>query len=149
MKMLKNEKGFTLIELVLVIVVLGILAAVATVQFGSITDNAKQASIDGSFGSFNGQLALAVNNIKKLPHDDNDLTTSFKLEVYDKVTITGGTVKKATLNPMCNAACTFWVYVDDNADDTCEVGEWKQQFIYSEATGAFTSAVKTTAGTCP
>ena len=61
MKILRNEKGFTLIELVLIIVILGILGAVATVQFGTITRDANIASLDGAGGPYGTQLALAVN----------------------------------------------------------------------------------------
>lgn len=67
MKTLKNQKGFTLIELVLVIVVLGLLAAAAVVQFGTITADARAASLQGAAGPYSAQLAIAVNSIKGLP----------------------------------------------------------------------------------
>jgi prepilin-type N-terminal cleavage/methylation domain-containing protein len=152
MKLLKNQSGFTLIELVLIIVVLGILAAVAMVQFGTITDDAKKAGLDGAFAPFNAQLALAVNTLKRLPHDDADATAaSFKLEVYDKVTIAGGTAKKKFINAaLCaNPNCDWRLYVDDDNDNTCEAGEWREDWRYQESTGAITNlAAKSTAGAC-
>lgn len=67
MKILRNEKGFTLIELVLIIIVLGLLAAVAIVQFGTITTDARNASLQGAVGPYSAQLAIAVNTVRGLP----------------------------------------------------------------------------------
>lgn len=67
MKMLKNEKGFTLIELVLTIVVLGVLAAFATIQFGTITTTSRDAALQGASGAVGAQLAVAINDLRGLP----------------------------------------------------------------------------------
>ncbi|MBF0125318.1 MAG: prepilin-type N-terminal cleavage/methylation domain-containing protein [Magnetococcales bacterium] len=45
------EAGFTLIELVMVIVILGILAAVATPKFTSLVDEAEKSAIKGVAGA--------------------------------------------------------------------------------------------------
>jgi len=66
-KELRSQAGFTLIELVIVIVVLGILGAVAMIQFGTITQDAKDASLKGMAGAYSAQLAIAVNTVKTLP----------------------------------------------------------------------------------
>ena len=45
-QIVKDEKGFTLIEIIAVLVIMGILAAVAIPKFFSMQDQAKQAAID-------------------------------------------------------------------------------------------------------
>ena len=40
-----NKQGFTLIELILVVVIVGILVAIATMAFGNYGDKAKNARI--------------------------------------------------------------------------------------------------------
>lgn len=47
---MRNERGFTLIELILVIVVLAIMAAVAIPKFIDIRGDAKRSAVQGSLG---------------------------------------------------------------------------------------------------
>lgn len=54
-----NQKGFTLIELVVVIVVLGILAAFAVPRFINVTQDARIASVDACAGSLRAAVSLA------------------------------------------------------------------------------------------
>ena len=56
---MKKQSGFTLIELVIVVVILGFLAVTAIPKFLDLTDQAKQANIEGMAGGFATGISLA------------------------------------------------------------------------------------------
>ncbi len=55
---MKKQLGFTLIELVIVVVILGFLAVTAIPKFIDLTDQAKQANIEGMAGGFATGVSL-------------------------------------------------------------------------------------------
>ena len=61
---IKNKKGFTLVEVIAVLVTLGILAAVAIPKFFDMQENARQKGLVSCIAILNGEAKLAfANNI--------------------------------------------------------------------------------------
>jgi len=54
----KKSEGFTLIEVIAVLVILGILAAVAVPKFMDLQEEARKKAIEGAFAAGGSQLAM-------------------------------------------------------------------------------------------
>jgi MSHA pilin protein MshA len=65
--MAMNKKGFTLIELVMIIVILGILAAVAIPRYIDLQSDAEDASIRGVYGNIMSTYGITIASIKTQP----------------------------------------------------------------------------------
>jgi MSHA pilin protein MshA len=87
---LKEQKGFTLIEIVMVIILLSILAAVAAPKFIDLTTEAHDAAIDGAFGAVNSALAIAIAKSKTVPDEDSAKNKNFEDLVYDNLDFSNG-----------------------------------------------------------
>ena len=62
-----NKKGFTLIELIMVIVILGILAAVAIPQYFNLQDDANEAAEKGIIGGVRAGIQTYFAKYKDWP----------------------------------------------------------------------------------
>ncbi len=58
-KTLKNQKGFTLIEIIAVLVILGLLAVVAVPKYIDLQDKAAEKSAEGVWGAANSVASLS------------------------------------------------------------------------------------------
>lgn len=58
MNRFKSERGFTLIELVIIIVILGILSVVAIPRYVDMQEEAREASIRGALGNIRSAVSI-------------------------------------------------------------------------------------------
>lgn len=79
--MVKNQKGFTLIELVVVIVILGILAAVAVPKFTDLSVDARLAVGKGACGALQSSAVLLYASNK---------SSSTSAVIVGNTTVSGG-----------------------------------------------------------
>jgi prepilin-type N-terminal cleavage/methylation domain-containing protein len=109
-----NQAGFTLIELVIVIVILGILAAVAIPKYEDMREQARVATLKGELGSI--RSAVAIQYAK------NALNGAATFPTLDGTIFADGRVPK---EPMMNSLA---VKTTAGVDNT---GGWQ----YIQATG--------------
>ncbi|WP_038175301.1 type II secretion system protein [Vibrio pacinii] len=74
---MKKQSGFTLIELVVVIVILGILAVTAAPRFLNLQGDAREASLEGLRGAISGAMGIvyggsAIAGEETLGRDEAD-----------------------------------------------------------------------------
>jgi MSHA pilin protein MshA len=100
---MNNQKGFTLIELVVVIVVLGVLAAIAVPKFIDLRSESEAAALQGVVGAMNSAMAinyagfLASNGSKGVAVDNcDDIGSTMEGGVPGGYTVAAGAIAYGT-----------------------------------------------------
>ncbi len=151
---MKRQGGFTLIELVVVIVILGILAVTAAPRFLNLQDDAREASLQGLKGAIDGAAGItygkaAVEGVESLAKGNAKATVEGIALAYGYPTVAGLDVAVAGLSDdwkefsLTNASTAFtfegrdtdgWKLDLDATDDTTKTTGCYVAYI--EATGA-------------
>lgn len=87
-----SRKGFTLIEILIVVIILGILAAIVIPQFSSATDDTRKATMLSSLKSLRTQIALYQMEHRDTPPSE---TNADFWNQMTKCTMEDGTAKAA------------------------------------------------------
>lgn len=83
-----TQSGFTLVELIVVIVVLGILAATALPKFVNVSQDARRASVEGVTGALRSAVSLVQ---AKYYAAGNTTATTVTMQDNSTVTVAAGT----------------------------------------------------------
>ena len=112
--MLRNQKGFTLIELVMIIVILGLLAAVAVPKYADLRTEAALAAAEGVYGGANA--ATAINFAARLfsPTGSSAITDATSLIAAMEELPQGWTITAGSLHSV-PAAYVIRVATDETA----------------------------------
>lgn len=131
----RPAKGFTLVEILIVVVILGILAAIVIPQFTSASETAKASSLQSQLQTIRSQLELY-----QVQHNGNYPTLA---QLWDNLTQTtdvdgatsgsdfGPYLQKAPMNPFVGASNVT----------AAATGAWK----YDAATGQITAVLPASA----
>ncbi len=100
--MKRNARGFTLVEILIVVIILGILAAIVIPQFTSASSDARKSSVASTLQSLRSQIELF-----KVQHNDTPPKDATALW-----TVLGGKTS-TTDTTAVNALGTFGPYVQN------------------------------------
>lgn len=68
----KNQEGFTLVELMIVVVIIGILVAIAIPIYGTITESAERTAVEANLRTVDGAIMMYRAEYEEYPIGEGD-----------------------------------------------------------------------------
>jgi prepilin-type N-terminal cleavage/methylation domain-containing protein len=120
-----DKKGFTLIELVIVVVIIGILSSIAAIKYADLLTKANEGALRGNLGSIRSALSIYYSNLDgQYPQDLTSLTAnSTYLRSLPAATVPGRHNSNAVTLGTAAADGAGWLY-DNVALDSHFGGVW-------------------------
>jgi len=136
----KQQQGFTLIELIMVIVILGILAATALPKFVNLSGDARKATLEGMLGSVKSTLSI-VHSKAIIDGNASKAAVTVTIEGVSGVNLVYGYPKDATeLLKMMNYDTNAFAITAGNITHKTATTPAKCAITYTAATSATTPA---------
>lgn len=122
--MSKRQTGFTLIELVMVIVILGLLAAVAIPKFVDLSSDARTAALSGVGGALSSASAVNYAARKANSAKGNAVAncTDVSTALQGAALPTGYTITAAAIAADASASCTLTHTTSGNTTTFSAIG---------------------------
>ncbi|QYJ82825.1 prepilin-type N-terminal cleavage/methylation domain-containing protein [Shewanella rhizosphaerae] len=149
---MSNQKGFTLIELVVVIIILGILAVTAAPKFINLQSDARKSTVSGLEATIKGADSL-VHSKSLIAGNETQASTATPAPTvtvdaagttvalnygHAKAIWTGSLANALDINAASSGTTAEWLYVEDSATNS----------IYFYPQGQTSPKAAQDAGTC-
>ena len=126
------RKGFTLVEILIVVIILGILAAIVIPQFTEASDSARESALTSDLQTLRSQIQLyKIQHHDKLPSQyssdsgstwtDDSSADNFKSRLTNKTDEWGNVAADGAYGPYLQKFPKN-PFVSDNVADTVELG---------------------------
>jgi len=140
--MFRNNKGFTLVELMVVIVIIGVLAALAIPKFNEASTKAKISEIPTVISSWDHAVCARIAEVGEVPTTTDVLVFEpvpskwFEFEMTSAgsgatatTTMTGTIQDGRTVGPYTSTTEGVTSVIDAEADITHDVGGFNEKYL--------------------